>query len=49
MSKEDIICRLDLLYSILSIPINENMPVKLLYLSFYNFLVDPRKRGKSLY
>jgi len=41
--------RLDLLHSILSIPINEDVPIRLLYLSFYNFLINPRKRGKRPY
>ena len=49
MSKEDVTCRLDLLYSVLSIPINEDVPIRLLHLSFYDFLVDPGKRGKSPY
>ena len=47
ISKEDINCRLDSLHSVLSIPINEDMPVRLLHLSFRDFLVDPQKRGKS--
>jgi hypothetical protein len=45
--EEDVSCRLDLLHSVLSIPVNEDMPVRLLHLSFRDFLVDPQKRGKS--
>ncbi|KAI9763279.1 MAG: hypothetical protein M1839_006522, partial [Geoglossum umbratile] len=45
--KEDVSCRLDLLHSVLSIPVSEDMPVRLLHLSFRDFLVDPQKRGKN--
>ena len=45
--KEDISCRLDLLHSVLNIPTDEDMPVRLLHLSFRDFLVDDQKRGKS--
>ena len=45
--KEDIKCRLDLLHSVLNIPIDEDMPVRLLHLSFRDFLLDTQKRGKS--
>ena len=45
--KEDVRCRLDSLYSILSIPSNESGLIRLLYLSFRDFLVDPGKRGKN--
>ncbi len=45
--KEDISCRLDLLHSVLNIPTNEDMPVRILHLSFRDFLVDIQKRGKS--
>ncbi|KAF2192944.1 vegetative incompatibility protein HET-E-1 [Zopfia rhizophila CBS 207.26] len=45
--KEDVSCRLDLLHSVLSIPVNEEMPVRLLHLSFRDFLLDIQKRGKS--
>ena len=47
ISKEDIKCRLDLLHSVLNIPIDEDMPVRLLHLSFRDFLLDTQKRGKS--
>ncbi|KAI9867269.1 MAG: hypothetical protein M1813_009547 [Trichoglossum hirsutum] len=42
-------CRLDSLHSILSIPDSEDLPIRLLHLSFRDFLVDPQKRGKSLF
>lgn len=47
ISTEDVNCRLDLLHSVLSIPVHEDIPVRLLHLSFRDFLVDPQKRGKS--
>jgi hypothetical protein len=47
ISKEDIRCRLDSLHSVLSIPDSEDLPVRLLHLSFRDFLVDPQKKGKS--
>ncbi|OCK73088.1 HET-domain-containing protein [Lepidopterella palustris CBS 459.81] len=45
--KEDISCQLDSLHSVLSIPVNEEMPVQLLHQSFRDFLLDPQKRGRS--
>ncbi|KAI9764067.1 MAG: hypothetical protein M1840_008871 [Geoglossum simile] len=45
--KEDIRCRLDSLHSVLSIHINEDVPVRLFHLSFRDFLVDSEKKGKS--
>jgi hypothetical protein len=39
--------RLDALHSVLSIPNGEHVPVRLLHLSFREFLVDPQKQGKS--
>ena len=45
--QEDISCRLDLLHSVLSIPVNEYVPIRLLHLSFRDFLLDPQKQGKS--
>lgn len=47
ISKEDISCRLDSLHSVLNISDNEDMPVRLLHLSFRDFLLDPQKDGKS--
>jgi hypothetical protein len=45
--QEDITCRLDSLHSVLSISRNKNAPIRLLHLSFREFLVDPRKQGQS--
>lgn len=45
--KEDINCKLNLLHSVLNIPVDENMPIRLLHLSFRHFLLDIQKRGKS--
>jgi hypothetical protein len=39
--------RLDALHSVLSIPNSEHVPIRLLHLSFREFLVDPQKQGKS--
>ena len=47
LPKEDIRCTLDSLHSVLSIPTDERLPVRLLHLSFRDFLLDPQKRGKS--
>jgi hypothetical protein len=47
IAQEDVNGRLDLLHSVLSIPTNEDAPVRLLHLSFRDFLLDPQKRGKS--
>ena len=44
---ETIYCRLNLLHSVLSIPPDRDSPVRLLHLSFRDFLLDPEKRGKS--
>jgi hypothetical protein len=46
-SKDDISCRLDSLHSVLSIPDRDDMPVRLLHLSFREFLVDASKKEKS--
>ena len=48
-SNEDIRCTLDNLHSVLSIPDDENTPVRLLHLSFRDFLVDPKRRGQSAF
>lgn len=47
--KEDISCRLDLLHSVLSIPVEEDLPVRLLHLSFRDFLLDTQKHAKSFW
>lgn len=44
---EDVRCRLDSLHSVLYIPSDEKQPIRLLHLSFRDFLVDPEKRGRS--
>ncbi|KAL6405855.1 vegetative incompatibility protein HET-E-1 [Ilyonectria robusta] len=47
VSKDTIDDRLDLLHSVLSIPLSSSSPVRLLHLSFRDFLVDAEKRGKN--
>lgn len=41
--------RLNTLHSVLSVPANQNSPVRLLHLSFRDFLIDAEKRGRSLF
>ena len=45
--KKQVECRLDALHSVLSIPDREDVPIRLLHLSFREFLLDPQKQGKS--
>ncbi|EUC26918.1 hypothetical protein COCCADRAFT_31441, partial [Bipolaris zeicola 26-R-13] len=45
--KKQVKCRLDALHSVLSIPDREDVPIRLLHLSFREFLLDPQKQGKS--
>lgn len=40
-------CRLDLLHSVLSVPSSLESPVRLLHLSFRDFLLDPGKNGNN--
>jgi hypothetical protein len=47
--REKVEYRLDPLHSVLSIPANLASPVRLLHLSFREFLLDPEKRGKSVF
>jgi hypothetical protein len=47
ISKDDISCRLDSLHSVLSISDSKVVPVRLLHLSFREFLIDPQKQGMS--
>ncbi|KAF3361347.1 hypothetical protein VdG1_00956 [Verticillium dahliae VDG1] len=47
VSKDTIDDRLDLLHSVLSIPPSSSSPVRLLHLSFRDFLVDAEKQGKN--
>ncbi len=49
IQKSDVACILDLLHSVLSIPTSQAQPVRLLHLSFRDFLVDPEKKEKSLF
>jgi len=47
ISQNDVDNQFRFLYSVLDIPSSENSPVRLLHLSFRDFLVDPLKRGKN--
>jgi len=44
ISKGAVDCRIDLLHSVLNIPSNPDVPVRLLHLSFRDFLLDSEKR-----
>jgi len=47
LPEDNVSCRLNLLHSVLDIPTEKAAPVRLLHLSFRDFLVNPQKRGKS--
>ncbi|KAH7122204.1 hypothetical protein B0J13DRAFT_612415 [Dactylonectria estremocensis] len=47
--KETISTQLDLLHSVLSIPSSGQSPVRMLHLSFRDFLVGPEERNKHLF
>ena len=47
IAQDDVFLRLDWFHSVLSVPEDENAPIRLLHLSFRDFLVDPNKRGKN--
>jgi hypothetical protein len=47
--RDEIKCQLDFLHSVLSVPNSEDIPIRLLHLSFREFLIDPQKQGKSLF
>jgi hypothetical protein len=47
LSKEDVDSRLHFLHSVLNIPPDRYSPVRLLHLSFREFVLDPEKQGKS--
>jgi hypothetical protein len=49
IDKEPINCRLDSLHSVLNIPSSQDAPIRLLHLSFREFLLDPCKRGKNIF
>ncbi|VUC21069.1 unnamed protein product [Clonostachys rosea] len=45
MGPEQIYDHLDSLHSVLNVPTSEESPIRMLHLSFHDFLVDPRYRG----
>jgi Mrp family chromosome partitioning ATPase len=45
--QEEVKCRLDSLHSVLSVPDSEDVPIRLLHLSFREFLINPQKQGQS--
>ena len=47
ISEKDVDKKLIFLHSVLSIPSDRDSPVRLLHLSFRDFLLDPEKQGKS--
>jgi hypothetical protein len=47
LSQEDVRCQLDSLHSVLSVTDSKDIPVRLLHLSFREFLINPQKQGKS--
>jgi hypothetical protein len=47
--EEELQCQLDSLHSVLSVPNSEDASVRLLHLSFRDFLVDPQRQGKSVF
>lgn len=49
VSEDDVDNQLSMLHSVLNVPTSVDAPVRLLYLSFRGFLVDPRKRGVNMF
>ncbi|KAH7129148.1 vegetative incompatibility protein HET-E-1 [Dactylonectria macrodidyma] len=47
VSTDSVYSQLDFLHSVLSIPLSPESPVRLLHLSFRDFLVDPEKQEKN--
>ncbi|KAH8710102.1 vegetative incompatibility protein HET-E-1 [Phaeosphaeriaceae sp. PMI808] len=47
VASDDVNSRLYSLHSVLSIPGDDDVPIRLLHKSFRDFVLDPRKRGKS--
>jgi hypothetical protein len=47
--QKEVECRLDALHSVLSVPDSEDVPIRLLHLSFREFLVGRQRQGKSLF
>ncbi|KAH6983425.1 hypothetical protein BKA56DRAFT_482752 [Ilyonectria sp. MPI-CAGE-AT-0026] len=49
ISEDDVDNQLSMLHSVLNVPASVDAPVRLLHLSFRDFLVDPRKRGVNMF
>ncbi|KAH6970641.1 hypothetical protein BKA56DRAFT_596706 [Ilyonectria sp. MPI-CAGE-AT-0026] len=49
IDRDRIDIRLDMLHSVLDVPRSANSPVRLLHLSFRDFLIDPEKQGTNPY
>ncbi|KAH7140047.1 WD40-repeat-containing domain protein [Dactylonectria estremocensis] len=49
IERDRIDVRLDMLHSVLEVPKSANSPVRLLHLSFRDFLIDPEKQGTNPY
>jgi hypothetical protein len=49
ISKRTIDNQLDLLHSVLHVPSSPEFPIKLLHISFSDFLADPDKKGNSVF
>ncbi|KMW67258.1 hypothetical protein BDDG_12009 [Blastomyces dermatitidis ATCC 18188] len=47
LEKPEVDRRLKMLHSVLNVPNNQDSPVRLSHLSFRDFLIDTKKRGKS--
>jgi len=45
--QKEVECRLDALHSVLSVPDSQDVPVRLLHLSFRDFLIDRQRQGKN--
>ncbi|KAH6900410.1 vegetative incompatibility protein HET-E-1 [Thelonectria olida] len=49
VAEEDIHTRLDLLHSVLSVPRTDDTPVRLLHISFRDFLLDSERQGSEFW
>lgn len=49
ISEDDVDNQLSMLHSVLNVPTSVDAPVRLLHLSFRDFLLDPRKRGVNMF
>jgi hypothetical protein len=47
LPEEEIMSQLEPLHSVLNIPESDGVPVRVLHLSFREFLIDPQKQGKN--